>query len=81
LELLGVGELEVHVAVRAHQEALVLHAPLQPNQHWLARLQLQERFWVDWLELSRTRKKEPSGSHPIHVAFETEDLHSTCYRR
>ena len=51
LELFGVGELQVHVAICADEEALVFHAPLEAHQHGLARLQLQERFRVDWLEL------------------------------
>ena len=58
LELFCVGQLQVHVAICADEETLVFHAPFQAHQDRLARLQLEEWFWVYWLEL---RKGERSS--------------------
>ena len=46
-----VTHLKVHVVVCADKEALVLHPPLETNKNGLAGLQLEERLWVDGLEL------------------------------
>ena len=47
-ELLGVGELQVHVAVRGHQEPLVLVAPLQLHHHALTRQPIEEWLRIHW---------------------------------
>jgi hypothetical protein len=44
--------LEVHVAIRADQEALVLKPPLEPDIHELARELLHERLRVNGVDLS-----------------------------
>jgi hypothetical protein len=45
------AHLEVHVAVRADQEALVLEPPLEADIHELARELLHERLRVDGVDL------------------------------
>ena len=52
-ELLGVGELQVHVAVSGHQEPLVLMAPLQLDHDCLASESIEEGLGV-----------HGHGSHP-----------------
>ena len=47
-ELLGVCELEVHVAVCGNQEPFVLMAPLQLHHHRLPGQTVQEGLGVDW---------------------------------
>ena len=47
-ELLGVGELQVHVAVGGHQEPLVLMAPLQLDHHALPREPIEEWLGIYW---------------------------------
>merc|ERR1719193_1070583 len=45
-ELLGVGQLQVHVSIRGDQEALVLMSPLQLNHDSLASEPVEEGLWV-----------------------------------
>merc|ERR1719193_130067 len=45
-ELLGVGQLQVHVSVRGDQEALVLMSPLQLDHDSLASESVEEGLWV-----------------------------------
>lgn len=47
-ELLSVGQLEVHVAVGGHQEALVLVTPLELDHHLLPRQLIEEGLGVYW---------------------------------
>ena len=49
--LLSVVELKIHIPVESNESALVLHAPLELDNHWLVDEVNEERLGVDrdWL--------------------------------
>jgi hypothetical protein len=61
--------LEVHVAIRADQEALVLKPPLEPDIHELARELLHERLGVNGVDLTVQRRRSAgcSGRDSAHA--------------
>ena len=50
--LFSVVELEIHVSIESDEGSLVLHAPLEFDNHRLIDEVDQEGFWVDWNRLS-----------------------------
>lgn len=51
-------DLQVHISVGAHKEALVLETPLEPHIDRLASQLLDERFRVDGVDLETSKHGE-----------------------
>jgi len=45
--------LKIHVAVRAHEKALIFESPFKSDKYRFTRKFLHERLWVDGVDLAR----------------------------